>query len=70
MNNVKYHCRYLRPDFLLNREGIIRENHYYISTVERAFADLRHVNPKFFADNENTVNKRVLRDLNLHLGYK
>lgn len=69
VNNKTYLCRYLKDQFLLNRAGIEDEKGYSVATVERALADIRHINPHFFVDNEISIDEKKLNILNENIGY-
>ncbi len=64
-----YLCRYLNDKYLLNRSGIEDKKNYSVATVERALADIRHINSRFFVDNELSVNQKEVNNLRKEIGY-
>jgi hypothetical protein len=54
---------------LLNREGISEHQGYAVASVERALADLRHINPKFFVDNNISIDEGEVINLSKEIGY-
>ncbi len=69
INNKIYLCRYLNDKFLLNRIGIVDENGYAYATSERALADIRYINSKFFVDNEISIDQNKVNILADEIGY-
>lgn len=69
IGDTTYLCRYLNVRFLLNRSGINDEKGYSVATVERALADIRYINPKFFVDNDISVNEKEIIKLSKEIGY-
>lgn len=69
IGQTTYLCRYLNNQYLLNRVGIKDEDGYAVATVERALADIRHINPKFFVDNQLSVNEKDVNNLSKQIGY-
>jgi predicted nucleotidyltransferase component of viral defense system len=69
IGKTTYLCRYLNNQYLLNRVGIKDEKGYAVATVERALADIRHINPKFFVDNQLSVNEKDVNKLSKEIGY-
>ncbi len=67
--NTTFLCRYLNTKFLLNRTSIEDYNGYALATVERAVADLRYINPRFFVDNELSFAKTKVDKLSKDIGY-
>jgi predicted transcriptional regulator of viral defense system len=67
--NTTYLCRYLNDKYLLNREGISEHQGYAVASVERALADLRHINPKFFVDNNLSIDEGEVINLSKEIGY-
>lgn len=70
VNGTTYLCRYLNHKFLVNREGIVEKDRYVIATVERAIADIYHINPKYYLDNEIAINHTKINRLKSMIGYK
>jgi hypothetical protein len=54
---------------LLNRAGINDNKGYSVATVQRALADLRHINPKFFVDNNLSIREKEVNNLSKEIGY-
>ncbi len=69
VGETTYLCRYLNNQYLLNRAGITDEKGYAIASVERALADIRHINPHFFVDNELSVDEKKVNTLAKQIGY-
>lgn len=69
VGNTTYLCRYLNDKFLLNRSGIKDSKGYSVATVQRALADLRHINPKFFVDNDLSIDEGEVINLSKEIGY-
>lgn len=69
VNNKTYLCRYLNDKFLLNRLGIEDKKDHAVATTERALADIRYVNPKFFVDNELSLDQEKVNTLARKIGY-
>lgn len=69
IGGTTYLCRYLNDKYLLNRAGIEDDKHYSVATVQRALVDIRHINPKFFVDNNLSIDQRELSNLNKEIGY-
>lgn len=69
IGDTTYLCRYLNNKYLLNRAGIEDNRGYSIATKERAFADILHINPKFFTDNNTSININEINKLSEEVGY-
>lgn len=65
----RYICRYLNLKYLLNRAGIENRNGYDIATVERAVADIEHINSMYYMDNELSIDRCSVNKLKETLGY-
>ncbi|MBU0576812.1 hypothetical protein KJ707_03220 [Patescibacteria group bacterium] len=65
----EYWCRYLNFKYLLNRAGIIERETYSIATPARAVADLLHLNPIYYFDNQLAVAKLNTKQIQQKLGY-
>lgn len=65
-----YLCRYLNPKYLLNRQEIAEKNTYSIATTDRAIADLLHLNPHYYFDNQLAIDDQKIRLLTAKIGYK
>ena len=55
--------------YLLNRAGIENRNGYDIATVERAVADIEHINSMYYMDNELSIDRCGVNKLKETLGY-
>ncbi len=64
-----YLCRYLNDKYLLNRVGIDDQSGFAVASVERAMADLRYINPKFFIDNTISIDQKTIDKLSREIGY-
>jgi len=53
--SYSYWCRYLHPTYLIDRTGIEIVNNYAIASPQRAYADLKHINPILYLDNSQAV---------------
>jgi hypothetical protein len=61
LENQAYFFRKIKGELLINTEGIIRkENQVNIATPERAFLDVLYLNPKYYFDNLNPLNKELI----------
>ncbi len=69
LGDTTYLCRYLNDNFLLNRSGINDSKGYSIATVQRALADIRYINPKFFVDNDISIDEKEVNNLSKEIGY-
>jgi hypothetical protein len=56
-----YLFRKMKGELLVNTLGIVRkENQINIASPERAFLDLLYLNPKYYFDNLNPLNKELI----------
>jgi len=69
IGGTTYLCRYLNEKYLLNRTGIEDTPGYSVATVERALADIRHINPKYYIDNTLSIDNKKLNYLIEEVGY-
>lgn len=69
VNDQKYLCRFLNPNFLVNRTEILEHNGYAIASDIRAVADIKHIQPKYYIDQGNQLNKVELEKLQKEIGY-
>ena len=61
IENQTYVFRKIKGDLFINKNGIIRkENQINIASPERAFLDLLYLNPKYYFDNLNPLNKELV----------
>lgn len=51
LNGVQYLYRQLKPEILMDSDGIIKKDGYFIATKERAISDMLYFNPKYYMDN-------------------
>lgn len=49
-NGTIYIYRQAKPEVLLNPEGIMQKDGYFISSKERAISDMLYFNPKYYFD--------------------
>ena len=61
--NLKIIFRQLKDEILLNKNGVIKENNYYIATKERAITDTLYINPKFTFDNVRSLDFNKIKNL-------
>ena len=69
IRDTTYLCRHLNDRYLLNRKGIDDRQGSSIATTERALADIRHINPKFYIDNQLSIDMEKIDILNKEIGY-
>jgi hypothetical protein len=56
--------RRIKEEILVNPSGIVQaENHVNIASPERAFLDLMYLEPDYYIDNTDTLDKRIIRRL-------
>jgi len=61
IENQTYTFRKIKGSLLINTTGIIRkENQINLATAERAFLDLVYLNPNYYFDNLNPLNKETV----------
>jgi hypothetical protein len=61
LENQTYLFRKIKGELLINTFGIIRkDNQINIASSERAFLDLLYMNPKYYFDNLNPLNKELI----------
>lgn len=70
IGNTTYLCRYLAPKYLVNRAGIKDQTKFAIATLKRAIADIQHLNPKYYLDNQPAINQNKVDQLKQLIGYK
>lgn len=63
VNETKYICRYLNSRFLINKTGIEHNKLYSIATLERAVADILHINPNYYMDNKYALDMEKINKL-------
>lgn len=49
-NGITYIYRRAKPEILLNPEGVIQKNGYFMATKDRAISDMTYFNPKYYFD--------------------
>lgn len=50
LNGTLYIYRQAKPEVLLNHDGVIEKDGYFIATKERAISDMMYFNPKYYLD--------------------
>lgn len=65
VGNHNITVRSLSEESLINRKGIYKKDNYYIATKERALADMQHYKRDYYFDNELSIDKKELKDINL-----
>ncbi|MEK7550882.1 MAG: hypothetical protein AAB535_03830 [Patescibacteria group bacterium] len=50
-NGTQYIYRQIKPEILMDSNGIIEKAGYFIATRERAISDMLYFNPKYYFDN-------------------
>jgi len=60
IDNKTYQYRKIKNEILVNFEGINRENNLNIASPERALLDTLYLNPEYFFDNINLLNKDLI----------
>ncbi len=63
LNGIKIQFRKLKDEILLNENGILRKENYFIATKERAFLDLLYLNDDYFFDNLNKIDFQKCREI-------
>ncbi len=51
-NGTQYIYRKLKPEILLNPEGVEKKDGYFMATRQRAASDMLYFNPKYYFDNQ------------------
>lgn len=59
----------IKKQFLLNREGVKKENGYFVASKERAVADIMYYNPKFYFDCQDLIDWERVKDIQKKVGY-
>ena len=52
LNGTEYIFRKMKPEILLDMNGVEKKDGYFIATRERAISDMIYFNPKYYFDNE------------------
>jgi hypothetical protein len=60
IDNKTYQYRKIKNEILINFEGINRENNLNIANPERALLDTLYLNPEYFFDNINLLDKDLI----------
>lgn len=61
----QYICRYLNPNYLVNRSGIADNGRFCTATPPRAIADLRHFSSRYYFDNQKAVDLSLYKQIYL-----
>lgn len=69
INGVSYLCRRLNQKYLLNRVYIEDTQRFSIATPERAVADVLNINPRYYFDNQLTINLKKINNISREVGY-
>ena len=48
--------RKAKPEILLNPDGVVEKEGYFMATKERAISDMLYFNPKYYFDNKDETN--------------
>lgn len=67
---IRFSYRQLKSEFLLNPEGVKKENGYLIATKERAVADMLYFRPRYYLDNPESVDWKLVAKIQKNVGYK
>lgn len=67
--NILFSVRKIDSEFLFNRVGIKDEKKYSIASLDRAVADVQYYNPKYFFDNESSINWNRVSEIKELLDY-
>lgn len=67
---IRFSYRQLKSEFLLNPEGVRKENGYLIATKERAVADMLYFRPRYYLDNPESVDWKLVAKIQQTVGYK
>lgn len=69
MGGNDFLCRYLNPKYLMNRAGIKDSKGFSLANKERALADLLQINPNYYVDNQLSISKVKLKQIQKKVGY-
>lgn len=53
LGDILFVYRKIKPEILLNPDGVEEKEGYFMATKERAISDMRYFNPKYYFDNKN-----------------
>ena len=67
--NISFSVRKVDSKFLFNRVGIKDNKKYSVASLERAVADIRYCNPKYFFDNDKPINWDKVSEIKELVGY-
>ncbi len=67
---IRFSYRQLKSEFLLNPEGVRKENGYLMATKERAVADMLYFRPRYYLDNPESVDWKLIAKIQKTVGYK
>lgn len=59
----QYFCRYLNPNYLVNRLGITDNGRFSIAAPSRAVADLQHFHPRYHFDNFQALKSSLFKQI-------
>jgi len=70
LGEVSYVVRQMADQYLYNTGGVIKKDHHYEATLERAVADLLYYNPTYHFDNENLIDWDRVKEIQKEVGFK
>ena len=70
INGIRFTCKQMKEEFLLNREGIIDNANYSIATPQRALADLQYFKKNYYIDNPSCIDTILVEEVQKEVGYK
>mgnify|MGYP001568587048 CR=1 FL=1 len=68
-SDIQFIYKQMKPQFLLNLEGINLVDGTYEASLERAVADMIYFNPKFYFDSPNLINWNRVSEIKRIVGY-
>ncbi len=63
VDNKRYSYRRIKPEIMLNANGIKQENNINIATPERAWLDILYLNKNFYCDNLHPLDKDMVKKI-------
>lgn len=70
LGGTRYTVRQMADRYLYNTCGIIKKDHHYEATLERAVADLLYYNPNYYFDNKDLVDWGKVKKIQKEVGFK
>ena len=70
LGETDYTVRQMANQYLYNTGGVIKKDHHYEATLERAVADLLYYNPTYHFDNKELINWDRVKEIQKEVGFK